>query len=79
MAEFGLAGPFTAHPRTEKWFPSEEELPSDSDDDVAEAVMLATEKILDYLADVRAKRKLIELRGLGQEKLIMANTSILLP
>jgi hypothetical protein len=73
MAEFGLAGPFSPHHWTGKWFPSGEELPSDSDDDVADAVTLATENTIDYLADVRAKRILMELRGLEKLQLITSD------
>jgi hypothetical protein len=70
MAEFDLAGPYTPHLRGPGWFPDEEHLASDSSEDLAKDVLFATDDILDYLADVRAKRILMELRGLGQLHLV---------
>jgi len=73
FAEYGLAGPFAPHPRTQAWFPTESQLGSESGEDVAPAVITACDKILEYLADSRAKRILIELRGLGKTDLIFSD------
>ena len=74
MKEYGLAGPYIPHLRESGWFPDEEHLASDSSEDLAKDVMFATDDIVEYLADVRAKRILIELRGLG--KLHLVDTDI---
>jgi len=73
MADYGLAGPFVGHLREPGWFPDEDHLASDSSEDLAKDVLFASDDILEYLADSRAKRILLELRGLGQEKLLLTD------
>ncbi len=73
FTEFGLAGPFKPHPRSAAWFPKPDQLASDSSDDTAPAQEDAQDRLLTYFAEIRARRILIELRGLDQTNMIFSD------